>query len=556
MRPLDPRLVATTRPVRVHLAVTVVAGLLLTALIITQAWLLAHAIAGARTWAAVGTAIAAVAVVAVAKSVLVAAAETASLRSATRVISDLRARLVAHVTRAAALDPTGPSARPDAPGPGELATLAGRGLDGLEDYVARYLPQLVLSAIVPVAVVVVVASADWLSALIVLASIPLIPVFMTLVGWQAQERTEKQWHLLQKLGGHFLDAVEGLPTLAVFRRAKATAALVREVSEEHRTATLSTLRIAFLSAFVLEVISTVAVALVAVEVGVRLLYGNLDLETALLVLIIAPEAYLPLREVGARFHASVEGITAAQRVFAVLDDDPGEPVPSGDRPVADRPEIVLHDVTLRYPGRDRPAVDHLDLRLPPGSRTVVAGPSGAGKSSLVALLLRFCAPTSGTITTTEPDGTPVPLAQVDLDQWRHRVAWVPQHPYLFDASLADNVRLGDPDASDERVARALRLAGLDEVVALLPEGAQTPLGERGSRLSAGQRQRVALARAFLVDAPIVLLDEPTAHLDPATADQIQETVERLAHGRTTLVVAHDQRWTDAGWDVCRLAVPV
>src|SRR6185312_14199199 len=289
----------------------------LTGLILLQAWLVAHALANAPlltsdgAWVDVGSAVALVGVVALLRAALAYGAETAALRSAAAVKSQLRRRLVAHVT--------GPGADPASLDPGELATLSTRGLDALDDYIARYLPQLVLAVLVPVAVLVVVLDADWLSALIIALTLPLIPVFMALVGWQAQDHTRKQWRLLNRLGGHFLDAVEGLPTLAIFRRARAEAALVRRTSEAHREATMRTLRIAFLSALVLELLATLSVALVAVQIGLRLVSGHLDLATGLLVLILAPEAYLPLRQVGANYHASAEGLAAAEEVFAVLD---------------------------------------------------------------------------------------------------------------------------------------------------------------------------------------------------------------------------------------------
>jgi ATP-binding cassette, subfamily C, bacterial CydD len=551
MRPLDPRLVRSTRAVRVHLAVTVGCGLALTGLILTQAWLVARIVAGAGTLGAeeLASAVAAVALVALARAALAAGAETAALRSAARVKSDLRRRLVRHVTA---------SARPPAVGAGELVTLTTRGLDALDDYVARYLPQLVLAALVPLAVLVVVARADWVSALVIALTLPLIPLFMALVGWHTQARTRRQWRLLERLGGHFLDVVEGLPTLAVFRRAKAEAALIRRVTDEHRGATMGTLRVAFLSAFVLELLATLAVAIVAVEIGLRLLYGRLDLETALLVLILAPEAYLPLREVGARFHASTEGVAAAERVFAVLESGPAPAAPASTAPVARRPEIRFAGVGLTYPGRDEPALAGVDVVLGPGTTTLVTGPSGAGKTSLLALLLRFADPTSGRITVAGLD-----LQDLDPDTWRRRIAWVPQHPYLFDASVADNIRLGAPEASEAAVRRAARLAEAQEVVAALPDGYATWLGERGSRLSAGQRQRIALARAFLrVEtaeaeglAPIVLLDEPTAHLDPEHAAAVQTAAARLLDGRTGVVVAHDAGWTDVADAVLELLPP-
>jgi ATP-binding cassette subfamily C protein CydD len=550
VKPLDPRLVRTTRAVRVHLAVTVVCGAALTGLILLQAALVAHAIAnaplldGGGTWADVGGVVALVGVVALARAALAYGAETAALRSAAAVKSQLRRRLVAHVT--------GAGADPATLNPGELATLTTRGLDALDDYVARYLPQLVLSVLVPVAVLVVVLNADWLTALIIALTLPLIPVFMALVGWQAQDYTRKQWHLLNRLGGHFLDAVEGLPTLAIFRRAKAEVALIRRTSEAHREATVRSLRIAFLSALVLELIATLSVALVAVQIGVRLLYGQLDLETALLVLILAPEAYLPLREVGARFHASMEGVAAAEQVFTVL-ERPGR-VPQ-DRPdpagVPEGPiELRFDDVRLTHPERTVAALDGVDLVVPAGRTLLLTGTSGAGKTTLLSVLLRFADADAGRITVNGTD-----LRDLPVEQWRRRIAWLPQRPYLFDASVADNVRLGVPDADDEAVARAVALAEATDVVAALPDGYATLLGERGTRLSAGQRQRIALARAFLrrMDgASLVLLDEPTAHLDPDNAAAVRAGVARLLEGATGIVVAHDAGWAELADEVVRL----
>jgi ATP-binding cassette, subfamily C, bacterial CydD len=556
MRPLDPRLVRSTAAVRVHLAVTVVCGFAATALILLQAWLVARAVSVATvdadagnagdTVATLGPTIAAVGLVALARAALTHGAETAALRSAARVKSDLRRRLVRHV---AAGDPTTTDA-------GETVTLATRGLDALDDYVARYLPQLVLAALVPLAVLVVVLRADWISGLVIALTLPLIPLFMALVGWHTQDRTRRQWGLLQRLGGHFLDVVEGLPTLAVFRRARAEAALIRRVSEAHRAATMGTLRVAFLSAFVLELLATLAVALVAVEVGLRLLYGRMDLETALLVLILAPEAYLPLREVGARFHASMEGLAAAEEVFAALERPTTPPLSAAPARPALQPSVRFDGVTLAYPGRNSPALDGVGLTLRPGTTTLVTGRSGAGKTSLLALLLRFAEPTGGRLLVTAADGTEVDLREVDPDDWRRRIAWVPQRPYLFDAPVADNIRLGAPDASDAAVRRAARRAEAEAVIAALPEGYATPLGERGHRLSAGQRQRIALARAFLrqetLDAPLVLLDEPTAHLDPEHAAAVCAGVARLLAGRTGVIVAHDAGWADLADDVVRL----
>ncbi|MFI6577088.1 thiol reductant ABC exporter subunit CydD [Nocardiopsis sp. NPDC050513] len=578
MKPLDPRLVRTADAVRVHLAVSVASGVLVTGLILAQAWLLAYTITGAARGAGtetLGWAIAAVAGVAVARAALSYLAEASALHSAARTKSQLRRRLVAHVTGSGRVWTAEPGADGDAVSPkaGELVTLATRGLDALDDYFARYLPQLVLSAIVPLAVLAVVFWADWISGIVILVTLPLIPVFMALIGMHTQSRTDRQWRLLSRLGGHFLDVVEGLPTLAVFRRAKAQAAVIRRVGEEHRRATMGTLRIAFLSAFALELLATLAVALVAVEVGLRLLGGYMDYQTALLVLILAPEAYLPLREVGARFHASMEGVAAAEQVFAELDRtrgtrraagaggprpvgeggkarrEPGgeerdgeEPAPTAGVRAATAGDIRLEGVGVRYPGRDLPALSGLDLEITAGEHVLLTGPSGAGKTTLLSLLLRLNEPGEGRISVRAPGGDWTPLEDIPAEDWRRGIAWVPQHPYLFDVSVADNIRLGAPVATMERVREAARRAEADAFVSALPEGYDTRLGERGARLSAGQRQRIALARALCRDAPLVLLDEPTAHLDPENAAAVRTAVARLLEGRTAVIVAHDTGW--------------
>ena len=532
MRPLDPRLLRAASAVRTHLAVTTGCGLALTGLILAQAWLVAHVVGGVTDGqgpATLGPLVGAVAVVALARALLAYGAETAALRSAATVKSQLRRRLLRHVT-------AGPP-RPGARSAGETATLVTRGLDGLDDYLARYLPQLVLAALVPVAVLVVVASADWVSAVVIAVTLPLIPLFMALVGMHTQARTRRQWRLLGRLGGHFLDVVEGLPTLVLFRRATAQAEQVRRVTDEHRAATMRTLRVAFLSAFVLEVLATLAVALVAVEVGFRLLYGELDLTTALLVLVLAPEAYLPLREVGARFHASMEGVAAAEQAFTIL-ETPVTAVPGTAASPRGPLALTLDGVGFAHPGRDA-ILDGVDLDVPAGTSVLVTGASGAGKSTLLALLLRFAEPGTGRI---RADG--VALTDLDADGWRRRIAWVPQQPHLFDDTVAGNIALGAPGASPAAIAAAARAAGLDEVVAALPAGLGTRIGERGARLSAGQRQRVALARAFLRDPDLVLLDEPTAHLDPDNARAVRAATARLVEGRTAVIVAHDDGWSD------------
>jgi ATP-binding cassette, subfamily C, bacterial CydD len=537
-RAVDLRLLRHAGAARGYLAVTVCISLAATVLVLAQAGLLAHALAAAGRGAglpALSGTIVALLLVLIARAAAAFGGEAMALRAAARVKSQLRNQLAERSLR---LGPSWLSTQRA----GEISTLATRGLDALDAYFARYLPQLVLACLVPLAVLARVISVDWISGLVILATLPLIPVFGVLIGLYTNERTRRQWQLLARLGGHFLDVVEGLPTLKVFGRARAQAELIKKVTDEHRAATMAGLRVAFLSALVLELAAAVATALVAVEVGLRLLAGHIGYETALLILLLTPEAYLPLRNVGAQFHASAEGVAAADDVLAILDTPLPAPAPSAapspDPRHAVEPDlhgqpIELAQVTLAYPGRARPALDDVSVSISPGERIVVAGPSGAGKSSLLALLLRFTEPTSGCIHAGGRD-----LSSIPLSSWRRQIAWVPQSPYLFAGTVADNIALGDPDATRAQIRRAARLAGAEDFITALADGFDTTLAERALSLSAGQRQRIALARAFLRDAPLVLLDEPTAHLDQATARQILAVIETLTAGRTVLLVSH------------------
>ena len=411
--------------------------------------------------------------------------------------------------------------------------LATRGLDALDGYFSLYLPQLLLAVIVPLVVLVAVVGKDWISAAIIAFTIPLIPLFMALVGATTRERMDRQMRTLQRLAGHFLDVVAGLPTLKVFGRAKAQAASIRETSERYRETALSKLRVTFLSSLILELVATFSVALVAVAIGLRLMGGEIGLRTALFALVLAPEAYLPLRQLGANYHASAEGMAAAEQVFAVLE----EPLPArGTRRAV--PNMAVADISVEglcvtYPDRSEPALDDVSLSIEAGEVLALAGPSGCGKSTLLSVLLGLTVPERGTVSVGD-----VELADLDPTAWHAQLAWVPQRPHLFAASIAENVRLGRRDASSKELWNAVRAAGLADVVADLPDGLDTVLGDHGAGLSAGERQRVALARAFLRDSPLLLLDEPTANLDGQTEHEVLEAVRRLSHGRTVVLVAH------------------
>ncbi|MFI6148393.1 thiol reductant ABC exporter subunit CydD [Streptomyces sp. NPDC051109] len=529
MKPIDPRLLRYARSTRLFLAAVVVLGLAGAGLVIGQAMLIAEIVVGAFEQGldgeALRTPLLLLAAVALGRGLLAWLTELAAHRASAAVKSQLRGRLL---DRAADLGPGWLSGQRT----GSLVALATRGVDALDDYFSRYLPQLGLAVVVPVAVLARIVTEDWVSAAIIVVTLPLIPLFMVLIGMATQSRMDRQWRLLSRLSGHFLDVVAGLPTLKVFGRAKAQAESIRKITDDYRQATVRTLRIAFLSSFALELLATLSVALVAVTIGMRLVHGELDLYTGLVILILAPEAYLPLRQVGAQYHAAAEGLAAAEEIFEVLQTPVA--VSGGVAPVpAAGLRIEFDGVAVRYEGRGEDSPGPVSLAVGPGECVALTGPSGAGKSTLLQVLLGFVEPTAGRVRIGGVD-----LASLSPEQWRERIAWVPQRPHLFAGTIAQNVRLARPDASADAVADALKDAGAWEFVAELPRGVETELGEGGVGLSAGQRQRLALARAFLADRPVLLLDEPTAALDGETEAAVVDAVRRLAVGRTVLLVVH------------------
>ncbi|MGP3980686.1 thiol reductant ABC exporter subunit CydD [Streptomyces sp. KR80] len=547
MRPIDPRLLHHARATRGFLVAAVVLGLAGAALVVAQAMLIAEVVVGAfqreLAVAELRTPLLLLAAVSLGRGLVSWLTELAAHRAAASVKSELRRRLLEQAVR---LGPGWLSGRRT----GELTALATRGIDALDGYFARCLPQLGLAVVVPAAVLARIVTEDWVSAAVIVVTLPLIPLFMVLIGWATQTQTDRQWRLLARLSGHFLDVVAGLPTLKVFGRARAQAESIRSITGDYRRATLRTLRIAFLSSFALELLSTLSVALVAVGIGMRLVQGDLDLYTGLVVLILAPEAYLPLRQVGAQYHAAAEGLAAADEVFAVLETQvpaggataapDATPAPGREGPspaVAERvpagSELRVEGLEVRHPGRAEPSLPRTSLAVSPGETVAITGPSGAGKTTLLSAVLGFAQPSTGRVLIGGTD-----LADLSREGWWRQIAWVPQRPYLFAGTVAENVRLARPDADGTAVREALRAAGALDFVAGLPDGPETVLGESGAGLSAGQRQRIALAQAFLADRPVLLLDEPTAHLDGETEASIVAAIRRLSTGRTVLLVAH------------------
>ena len=529
MAPIDPKLLRRVPSLRRGLLVTAGFATATAAAIVAQAvalsFVLVAGIAGELDAAALIFAAAAFAV----RALLAWGQQASAARTAAAVKLRLRTEV---------LDATGHRRPLWNKRAGEAVTLITRGVDGLDAYITGYLPQLFLAATVPVTILVVLAFNDLASLAVIAITVPLIPVFGILIGWHTKSKTEKQWRTLSRLGGHFLDTVSGLATLRVFGRATAAAKAVAGTADRYRRATMETLRVAFLSALVLELVATVSVALVAVPVGLRLLEGGMDLRTAFLVLLLAPEVYLPLRAVGTQFHAAAEGMEATGEALSLV-DEAGEESPAAD--AAESPQDIdglqFDGVTVAYPDRGQPAVDNLSGLVREGEVLALVGPSGTGKTTLLNVAMGFVAPAAGSVRWGAGE-----LPSTDLGQWRRRIAWVPQRPHLFAAGLADNIRLGQPDAGLDEVVAAADAAHATEFIDALPDGYDTLLGQDGFGLSAGQSRRIALARAFLrlrrLDCPLVLLDEPTASLDSVSEALVAEATVKLLRGRTAIIVAH------------------
>jgi ATP-binding cassette, subfamily C, bacterial CydD len=466
-------------------------------------------------------------VVIVVRAGLVWVREVTAQQGAMRIKSEVRERLFTHLLQ------LGPAyARGERTG--ELVATASEGIERLDAYVSRYLPQLALSILIPFLIAAYILPLDWLSAFLLFVTGPIIPLLMILVGSYAEQHIQRQWTALSRMSAHFLDAVQGLPALKLFNRSDAERARSARVSEGYRERTMKVLRFAFLSGAVLEFLTAIAIGLIAVTLGIRLLDGGITFEYAFLVLLLAPEFYRPLRELGVHRHAGMEGKAAAKRIIEVLET----PLPvhmgavSGKHPVGPL-TIEFTGVTYTYPGSDRTALTGIDLTLLAGTCTALVGRSGAGKSTLANLLLRFIDAQDGIIT-----ANGIPLVDLPVETWREYVALVPQRPYLFYGSVRANIRLARPGASDSEVEQAAELAGAAGFISRLPQGYDTEIGERGARLSAGQAQRIAIARAFLKDAPLLVLDEPTSSLDPESETLIRHALERLVQNRTVLVIAH------------------
>lgn len=521
------RLLTLTRDSRLPLLLTILSGFLAGLLTIWQAWLLSSVINAVflekQALTQVMRPLLFILLTIGGRSFLSWLNEVAANAVAVKIKTDLRNRLFAHILKLGPAYARGQRT-------GELTTAAVEGIEALDAYFSQYLPQLVITALVPISILIFVFPIDLLSGIVFLITAPLIPYFMIIIGKGAEAVTKRQYDTLQLLSAHFLDSLQGLTTLKLFGQSKSQTRTIAQVSDKFRDTTLGVLRITFLSALALELLATLSTAIIAVEIGFRLLYNKMDFLPALFLLVLAPEFYMPLRALGARFHAGMSGTTAAKRIYEIL-DTPIIYIRNSENDIQNSSiefsDIELSNLSFTYPNESTPALENINFTIQRGQQIALVGKTGAGKSTLVQLLLGFIQPTEGEI-----------ILHPSSFNLHHSIAWVPQRPHLFHDTIAANIRLGKADATDAEVIVAAQAAHLHEFIDSLPEKYETIVGESGARLSSGQAQRVALARAFLKDAPILILDEPTSSLDPETESLLEESTRKLMQGRTVLTIAH------------------
>jgi len=416
---------------------------------------------------------------------------------------------------------------------GELLTLAVEGVEKLEVYYSQYLPQLINAVIIPLIILIVVFIHDFISGFIMLLTMPLIPIFMMLIGSITENKAQKQWSMLTRLSGKFFELLQGITDLKAFGQSKNQLGVLKKSGIAFRDATMEVLKVAFLSALTLEILATISTAMVAVEVGLRLLYGKMAFLTAFFILLLAPEFYLPLRNLGSGFHAGRTAMASAPKLWEILDwQEDGvflnKRCISWDYP----PEITFQDISHQYlPGKE--VLKNINFTIKPGEKVALIGPSGSGKSTLIKLLLGLERPTKGRILLNG-----VPLEELYEKDWYDRVSYLAQTPFIFPGSVAENIALGKKEDRRDEITRAAILAQAHSFIVELPEGYQTFIGEGGRGLSGGERQRIALARAFLKDAKVVVLDEPTNGLDYKTEELLEKGIESLSQNRTVIIIAH------------------
>jgi ATP-binding cassette subfamily C protein CydD len=534
---IGKRLIRYVPHLRLYMAIlgglAIIAGLA----VVAQAYALTRVINGVflerQSLEQVGAALLVLLGVIVVRALVAGGNELVSNRAAVVAKTQLRTRLFAHLL---ALGPAYSSEERS----GELASTFVEGAETFDAYFGQFLPQVCATACIPLIVLAVVFATDPLSGLTLLVIAPVLPILLALVGKKADALNKAQWSQLSQLSAHFLDVMQGLVTLKQFGRSRVQRETIGRMSEQFRKVTMKVLRVAFLSSLVLELGAMLSVAVIAVEIGLRLMYGAVSFERAFLVLLLTPEFFQPLRALGTRFHASMAGSVAAERMFAILDqpasEQPSELVTAPASVPTLQQSLSVEHVSFAYTdqeGERRPALNDVTFQIERGQKLALVGPSGAGKSTIASLLLRFMEPQEGEIVA---DG--MPIQTWTAQAWRELVAWVPQRPYLFNASIAENIRLGCPDATMDEAIQAARFARLHDFIQTLPQGYATMIGERGARLSGGQAQRVSLARAFIKNAPLLILDEATSNLDGENEEEILQAMERLMQGRMTLIIAH------------------